>query len=95
MQGIENVRTVQALTLEKKFYDMFAKCLVGPHKSAGKDALVQGMIYGFSTSLLYFIFAGSFRFSAWLILYHSTTPLHVMKYVESHSKIILIINLEC
>ncbi|KAE9554873.1 hypothetical protein FO519_001901 [Halicephalobus sp. NKZ332] len=79
LQGIENVRTVQALTLEKKFYDMFEECLVGPHKSAKKDALIQGVTYGFSTSILYFIFSGSFRFALWLILYQSTEPMYVMK----------------
>lgn len=65
--------------MEKKFYFMFKKCLSGPHKSAKKDAIIQGMTYGFSTSILYFIFAASFRFALWLILYHSTKPMHVMK----------------
>ena len=79
LQGIENVRTVQSLTLETKFQTMFLECLLGPHTQAKKDALIQGITYGFSTSILYFIFAACFRFGLWLILYHSTAPMDIMR----------------
>uniref|UniRef100_A0A914YTJ0 ABC transmembrane type-1 domain-containing protein n=1 Tax=Panagrolaimus superbus TaxID=310955 RepID=A0A914YTJ0_9BILA len=79
LQGIENVRTVQSLTIEIKFQKMFLECLLGPHKQAKKDAIVQGLTYGFSSSILYFIFAACYRFGLWLILDHNTPPMYIMK----------------
>uniref|UniRef100_A0AC35GNH9 Uncharacterized protein n=1 Tax=Panagrolaimus sp. PS1159 TaxID=55785 RepID=A0AC35GNH9_9BILA len=64
---------------EIRFQNMFLSCLLGPHKQAKKDAIVQGLIYGFSSSILYFIFAACYRFGLWLILDHNTPPMHIMK----------------
>uniref|UniRef100_A0A0K0DXY4 ABC-type xenobiotic transporter n=1 Tax=Strongyloides stercoralis TaxID=6248 RepID=A0A0K0DXY4_STRER len=79
MEAIENIRTVQALTLEKKLYSMFCDCLEYPHKSAKRKAFLQALIYGASSSIIIFVNAAAFRFGLWLILNGYIIPLNVMK----------------
>ncbi|CEF61347.1 LP14331p [Strongyloides ratti] len=79
MEAIENIRTVQALTLEKKLYSKFSEYLEYPHKTAKKKALLQAMIYGASSSIVIFVNAAAFRFGLWLILNNDIEPLNVMK----------------
>uniref|UniRef100_A0A914DVT8 p-glycoprotein n=1 Tax=Acrobeloides nanus TaxID=290746 RepID=A0A914DVT8_9BILA len=79
LEAIENVRTVQALTLEQKFYNMFAEFLLGPHKTHTTKALMQGLTYAFATSIPYFLYAAAFRFGLFLIEQDSMPPMHVMR----------------
>uniref|UniRef100_A0A0K0FAK5 ABC-type xenobiotic transporter n=1 Tax=Strongyloides venezuelensis TaxID=75913 RepID=A0A0K0FAK5_STRVS len=79
MEAIENIRTVQALTLEKKMYKMFCDFLEYPHKTAKRKAIIQALIYGVSSSIIIFVNAVVFRFSLWLILNSYVNPLNVMK----------------
>ncbi|CAB3398371.1 unnamed protein product [Caenorhabditis bovis] len=67
MEAIENIRTVQALTLQTRLHAQFCSYLDGPHKSNRFKALVQGISYGFATSIFYFLYAASFRFGLFLI----------------------------
>uniref|UniRef100_A0A0N5C260 ABC-type xenobiotic transporter n=1 Tax=Strongyloides papillosus TaxID=174720 RepID=A0A0N5C260_STREA len=78
-EAIENIRTVQALTLEKKMYQMFCDFLEYPHKTAKKKAIIQAFIYGASSSIIIFVNAVVFRFGLWLILNGHIVPLNVMK----------------
>uniref|UniRef100_A0A914E2P5 Uncharacterized protein n=1 Tax=Acrobeloides nanus TaxID=290746 RepID=A0A914E2P5_9BILA len=79
LEAIENVRTVQALTLEEKFYNMFSEFLLGPHKTYTTKAVMQGISYAFSTSILYFLYAAAFRFGLFLIEQDYLAPMHVMR----------------
>uniref|UniRef100_A0A0N5C259 ABC-type xenobiotic transporter n=1 Tax=Strongyloides papillosus TaxID=174720 RepID=A0A0N5C259_STREA len=79
MEAIENIRTVQALTLEKKMYQMFCDFLEYPHKTAKRKAIIQAFIYGASSSIIFFVNASAFRFGLWLILNGHIVPLNVMK----------------
>jgi hypothetical protein len=41
MEAIENIRTIQALTLEEKFHKTFSQYLEFPHQSSHKKAFMQ------------------------------------------------------
>uniref|UniRef100_A0A1I8A8Z0 Multidrug resistance protein 1 n=1 Tax=Steinernema glaseri TaxID=37863 RepID=A0A1I8A8Z0_9BILA len=79
MEAIENIRTVQALTLEDRFHRAFADHLAYPHSTSTRKSIVQGFTYGFSNSIFYFLYASAFRFGLYLIVHHILAPMHVMK----------------
>ncbi|KAK0397958.1 hypothetical protein QR680_002358 [Steinernema hermaphroditum] len=79
MEAIENVRTVQALTLEDKFQRTFCHHLERPHSTSTRKAITQGLMYGFSNCIFYFLYAASFRFGLWLIVSGYLAPMNVLK----------------
>lgn len=79
MEAIEHIRTVQALTLERKFNEMFCVYLEYPHQSSHRKALMQGLTYGFSSSIFFFLYAAAFRFGVWLIVRKTVEPMDVLK----------------
>ena len=79
MEAIENIRTVQALTLEKRFYVIFEDHLEIPHKLSLKKAIIQGLTYGFASSTFFFIHAAAFKFGVYLIVEHDKVPMNVLR----------------
>ncbi|TMS37558.1 hypothetical protein L596_004463 [Steinernema carpocapsae] len=79
MEAIENIRTVQALTLEDRFHRTFSEYLAYPHSTNTRKSIVQGITYGFSSSIFYFLYAAAFRFGLFLIVERYLTPFHVLK----------------
>lgn len=67
MEAIENIRTVQALTLQTKLYNQFCSYLDAPHAGNVTKALLRGLTYGFANSIQFFVYAAAFRFGLWLI----------------------------
>ncbi|XP_059178859.1 ATP-dependent translocase ABCB1-like [Physella acuta] len=66
-QTISNIRTVAALTLEQKFYQMFASRLEkAPHTFSG-DIIGSGTMYGFFMMMPYFSFCVMFECGALLV----------------------------
>ncbi|GMS96011.1 hypothetical protein PENTCL1PPCAC_18186, partial [Pristionchus entomophagus] len=78
-EAMENIRTVQALTLEPNVVMRFNSLLDGPLKTATRKALMQGISYGFSSSIFYFLYAAAFRFGLWLIVSGYSDPMSVLK----------------
>ncbi|KAH9513517.1 Multidrug resistance protein 1 [Bulinus truncatus] len=71
---VENIRTVQALTREKYFYEQYSEQLIKPYHENVKQAHVYGLSYAFSQGVIFFIYAGAFRFGAWLVANDGMDP---------------------
>ncbi|CAL1280383.1 unnamed protein product [Larinioides sclopetarius] len=66
-EAIENIKTVQSLTLEERFYERYVSYLLEPFKEMKKNARVYALAYAFSQAIMFFTYAAAFRIGGHLV----------------------------
>lgn len=67
IEAVDNIRTVVSLTRETTFEKNYTESLQKPFKNSQRKAQIYGICFAFSQSFIYFAYATSYRFGAYLI----------------------------
>nr|CAB3219616.1 multidrug resistance protein 1A-like [Phallusia mammillata] len=62
-----NIRTVASLTKEPTFEEKYRTAMTLPYEKAKRKTYVYGVTFGFSQAIVFFAYAATFRFGAWLV----------------------------
>nr|XP_039263789.1 ATP-dependent translocase ABCB1-like isoform X2 [Styela clava] len=62
-----NIRTVASLTKEQYMFDKYKEALVFPFSKSQQKALFYGVSFGFSQCIVFFAYAATFRYGAYLV----------------------------
>lgn len=78
-EAIENIRTVQSLTLERAFYEKYIDNLLLPFIESKKNAIVYAIAFAFSQAIMFFTYSAAFRLGAYLVAYDGMKPVNVYR----------------
>jgi len=67
-EALQNIRTVRAFTAREWTMKNFVRCVEIPLRTARKDALMSGSIYGISNSIIFLVYSGAFYYGGWLVV---------------------------
>ncbi|GMT26053.1 hypothetical protein PFISCL1PPCAC_17350, partial [Pristionchus fissidentatus] len=79
MEAIENIRTVQALTREELFYEKFCGSLDKVVQYSIRQAVIQGISYGFASCSLFVMLAIATRIGILFIQDNIMEPIKVLR----------------
>lgn len=78
-ESVGNIKTVRSLGLEKLFLNLYMRYLDEPFKEAKKQAFIYAAVFGFSQAVIFMMYAGAFRFGAYLIDINEMTATEVYR----------------
>ena len=79
MEAIENIRTVQALTREELFHRKFCSSLDSVKEYSMRQAIIQGISYGFSTCSLFIMLCISYRVGLVFVINNIMFPIDILR----------------
>ncbi|KAI1723768.1 ABC transporter transmembrane region domain-containing protein [Ditylenchus destructor] len=77
LESMDNIRTVHALSAERKFMDKFGECLDNAHKRSTKSSFSQSLSFAFAVSIPQFIHAVVFYTGLFFIRGSMVEPMGV------------------
>ncbi|CAG0893263.1 unnamed protein product [Cyprideis torosa] len=78
-ESLQNIRTVHALGRQRAFFSTYVTHLQAPYQWSKKQSYIYGLIYAFSQGVIFFIYAGAFRYGAELVDRGEMTPTNVYR----------------
>ncbi|CAL1280382.1 unnamed protein product [Larinioides sclopetarius] len=78
-EAIENIKTVQSLTLEERFYERYVRNLVKPFLEMKKNGRIYAFTYAFSQAIMYFTYSAAFRVGAHLVARNEMDAVNVYR----------------
>ncbi|KAM4705145.1 ATP-binding cassette sub-family B member 5-like [Rhinophrynus dorsalis] len=66
-EAVDNIRIVVSLTSENTFEKMYTESLQKPYRNAKSRSQIYGICFAISQSFIFFTYAASYRFGAYLI----------------------------
>ena len=67
-EALQNIRTLRAFTARDWTLTQYKTCVEIPLGSALKDAVIGGLLYGFSNMVPFLCYAGGFYYGGWLVV---------------------------
>ncbi|KAM5157179.1 ATP-binding cassette sub-family B member 5-like [Mantella aurantiaca] len=67
IEAVDNIRTVVSLTRETTFENSYTESLQKPYRNSQRKSQIYGLCFALSQSFIFFSYAASFRFGAYLI----------------------------
>ncbi|KHJ40713.1 ABC transporter, ATP-binding protein [Trichuris suis] len=78
-EAVQNIRCVQSLCRERHFYTWYCSYLTIPFRASLRQAQFYALSFGFSQSVIFFMYAIAFRYGGYLVGIGDMKPLDVYR----------------